>query len=205
MRPPLSTGSNGGGKGLLVAANRLPVAMVRDAQGTLQLTRGSGGLVTALLPVVRDRGGTWVGWPGLCVDAELDRLLGRASRRSGFRLVPISLTDDERRGFYAGFSNEIVWPLFHDQPGYCRFDPSFWDIYRHVNRKYAQTLAAQSSQGDMVWVHDYQLMLVASELREIWEPPGALRSSFTFPSPRPTPTCASPGASRCCAPCSPSI
>ena len=104
MRPPLSTGSNGGGKGLLVAANRLPVAMVRDAQGTLQLTRGSGGLVTALLPVVRDRGGTWVGWPGLCVDAELDRLLGRASRRSGFRLVPISLTDDERRGFYAGFS-----------------------------------------------------------------------------------------------------
>ena len=151
---------------LVVVSNRLPFSFRRIESGRWIAEPGSGGLVTALMPVLRDRGGTWVGWSGAPGSArELSRALGRAGRDAGYDLVAVPLDEDEVRDFYLGFSNEVVWPLFHDLVSLCRFDPAYWRSYERVNRKYARAVAPQAGRGDFVWVHDYHLMGVGAELR----------------------------------------
>ena len=102
---------------------------------------GSGGLVTALLPVLRNRGGIWFGWAGVPGPAgPMRSALSAAGREAGCELEAISLTAEEVRDFYHGFSNEVVWPLFHDMSSLCNFDPLYWKAYQSVNRKYARAV-----------------------------------------------------------------
>ncbi len=68
---------------------------------------------------------------------DLDDLLAQAVRESGYTLKPVPLTSDEVNGYYYGFANEILWPLFHDLQTRCNFDPGYWKVYRDVNRKFA--------------------------------------------------------------------
>lgn len=176
----------GVGTRLVVVSNRLPFVLSRDAEGALQVSPGSGGLVNALLPVLRNRGGLWVGWTGAVDDdlGELEQVLARMNKDAGYRLKPIGLTREERDYFYYGFSNEIIWPLFHDLQTNCNFDPAFWRAYQRVNRRFADALAADSEPGDFVWVHDYHLMEVARELRSIGDPKSlGFFLHIPFPSP----------------------
>ncbi len=152
---------------LVVVSNRLPVAL-RRAGGRWKAEAGSGGLVTALLPVLRDRGGTWIGWPGAPGTAgEFSAALNAAGRAAGYRLAAIALDAREIADFYQGFSNEVIWPLFHDLPSLCNFKERYWETYCTVNRKYARAVAARAAPGDFIWVHDYHLMNLAAELRAL--------------------------------------
>src|SRR5688572_29869448 len=170
---------------LVVVSNRLPYAFRRGARGRWRALQGGGGLVTALLPVLRDRGGTWVGWPGAAGPAAQSAAALRATgRRSGYRLASVPLDGAEVRGFYEGFSNEIIWPLFHDLAGLCNFDPEYWRIYRAVNAKYARAVLRRAAQGDLVWVHDYHLINVGEELRALG---CAARLGFFLHIPFPAP------------------
>jgi len=160
--------NNGARSGLVVASNRLPIVVVRDADGRYELTPGSGGLITALVPVLRDRGGVWVGWPGTSGDLSfLAPELETAGKRAGYRLEPVPLSAEEERKFYQGFSNEIIWPLFHDLQSHCNFDPEYWKVYQQVNRRYADVLTRHCRTEDFLWVHDYHLTGVATELRRL--------------------------------------
>jgi trehalose 6-phosphate synthase len=152
---------------LVVVANRLPVALHQDSAGEWHSERSCGGLVTALSPVLRERGGVWIGWPGTVEEdgADLDAALSSAG--AGYALAPVALTAVERDKFYQGFSNEIIWPLFHDLQSRCNFDPSYWDAYEQVNRKFAHVTAGVARPGDDIWVHDYHLINLASALREM--------------------------------------
>jgi trehalose 6-phosphate synthase/phosphatase len=153
---------------LIVASNRLPFVIGKDGKGRWQIAPGSGGLVSALLPVLRDRGGMWIGWPGTAEETGgLEEVLKGATQDAGYTLVPVQLTAEEVYKFYHGFSNEIIWPLFHDFQSYCNFDPSYWHVYREVNRNYAETIASHGRASDFIWVHDYHLMNVALELRQL--------------------------------------
>jgi len=153
---------------LIVVSNRLPFTLGRQADGSWKIRSGSGGLVTALLPLLRDRGGTWIGWPGTSEGSgDLEAALTQATHDAGYALKPVALTAEEVHNFYLGFSNEIVWPLFHDMHSLCNFRPEYWRTYLNVNRKYAEVVAANSDGSDFVWVHDYHLMHVASELRRL--------------------------------------
>jgi trehalose 6-phosphate synthase len=169
----------------IVVSNRLPFTFRRGPGGTWVGEPGSGGLVTALLPVLRDRGGTWIGWTGASGDArELRAALSAAGEKAGYALSAVPLDEDEVRGFYLGFSNEVIWPLFHDMSGLCNFDPDYWETYRQVNARYAKAVERQSERGDFVWIHDYHLMGVAAELRAMGS--GARLAFFLhipFPSP----------------------
>ncbi len=153
---------------LLVVSNRLPV-VIEQHDGQWCSRPGSGGLVTALTPVLRQRGGLWVGWPGASEQdgLDLDGMLSDAGAAAGFDFAAVKLSDDERDKFYYGFSNEIVWPLFHGLHTRCNFDPSFWEAYRAVNCKFARTIKENVRADDFIWVHDYHLMHVAKELREV--------------------------------------
>ena len=153
---------------MVVVSNRLPFVFTRQADGGWQENPGSGGLVSALLPVLRNRGGTWIGWPGTSeATADLDDALQRASGAAGYTLKPIHLTEDEERKFYRGFANEVIWPLFHDMVAACHFDPDYWQVYCEVNKKFARGVLNASGPEDFIWVHDYHLMNVAMELRAL--------------------------------------
>jgi trehalose 6-phosphate synthase len=152
---------------LVVLSNRLPYALSRSEHGTFSVEPGSGGLVTALRPVLQDRGGRWIGWSGVPTEELRDAapVFEGRGRKYGYDLVPVPLSAAERDDFYQGFSNEVVWPLFHDMTSEGRFLPRYWHAYETVNRRFAEVTARTATPDDFVWIHDYHLMLVARELR----------------------------------------
>jgi trehalose 6-phosphate synthase len=152
---------------LVVVSNRLPVALKQAEDGSWSVIPGSGGLVTAMAPVLRQRGGTWVGWSGAAGGEEMSASLADFSKEAGYTLEPVSLTEREVREFYFGFANEIIWPLFHDFQSRCNFRPQYWHTYLNVNRKFAEAIGRASTENDFVWVHDYHLMHVAWMAKEL--------------------------------------
>jgi trehalose 6-phosphate synthase len=170
---------------LIVVSNRLPFSFRHGEDGRWRVEPSGGGLVTALLPVLRHRGGVWIGWPGAAeISPELEAELAQVGEDSGYTLKPVLLNREEVRNFYEGFSNEVVWPLFHDLQSHCNFDPAYWRTYREVNRKFAEVVHQVSAPGDFVWVHDYHLMSVAAELRRL---ESNARTGFFLHIPFPPP------------------
>ncbi len=154
-------------KRLVVVSNRLPYVLERQNGDKWSLKPGSGGLVTALLPVLRDRGGVWIGWSGVTEEIPgIKEIFHGAARGAGYKLAPVALSAEEVDKYYHGYSNESIWPLFHDLPSQAKFDPEYWHTYVKVNRKFAEVLAGECRHDDFVWIHDYQLMDVAHHLRQ---------------------------------------
>ncbi|MBB5632598.1 trehalose 6-phosphate synthase [Cryobacterium mesophilum] len=145
----------------IVASNRLPVDSVVNADGGQGWSRSPGGLVAALEPVMHSHDGAWVGWAGEA-DLELDPF-----DIDGLHLVPVRLSAAEVREYYEGFSNDTLWPLYHDVIAAPSFHREWWDAYRAVNQRFADIVAAVSAKGAVVWVQDYQLQLVPKMLREL--------------------------------------
>jgi trehalose 6-phosphate synthase len=144
-----------------VVANRLPVDRVTAHDGTPSWKPSPGGLVTALEPVMRANDGAWVGWTGVADDDQ------EPFEADGLHLEPVRLSAAAVELYYEGFSNDTIWPLYHDviaQPTYSR---RFWEAYVDVNRQFAEACAAVASDGGTVWVQDYQLQLVPRMLREL--------------------------------------
>jgi trehalose 6-phosphate synthase/phosphatase len=170
---------------MIVVSNRLPLAFSRNGDGGWNMVPGSGGLVTALLPVLRNRGGVWIGWPGTTEPVPgLGKLLNEATRRTGYRYLPVPITARENDEFYLGYSNACLWPLFHDLLPQCVFAPEWWQSYVGVNRKYAEAVIRTAGPDDFVWLHDYQLMYAPQALRELgFEGRVAFFLHIPFPSP----------------------
>lgn len=153
-------------KKLIVVSNRLPIAISQDEAGNSIVSQGTGGLVTALAPVLQNRGGLWIGWPG-DADKRIDALLKDFSKKAGYVLRPVHLTKQEIKDFYQGFANEIIWPLFHEFQLPSNYLPSYWEAFQTANRKFAEAAVASSQPDDFIWVHDYHLMLQASQLKQM--------------------------------------
>jgi trehalose 6-phosphate synthase/phosphatase len=102
----------------------------------------------------------------------------------GFKLKPVVLGKEAVENFYQGFSNEIIWPLFHDLQSLCNFEPPYWRNFKEVNRTYAEVVMAESGAEDFVWIHDYHLMNVAAEMRALgYRGKTAFFLHIPFPSP----------------------
>src|SRR6267142_1543042 len=152
------------GRRLVVVSNRLPITAVENAQ---QFQRSGGGLINALVPLLDDSWGCWVGWTGTHDEPKMAKVLNEWSATKQCPFGPVFLTAAERARYYRGFSNEIIWPLFHCLPSRCRFDSSYWDAYCKVNGKFAETVQCLPHKGDLIWVHDYHLMVLAPKLRAL--------------------------------------
>lgn len=156
---------------LINVSNRLPIVLQRAPETATgwRAERGAGGLVSALTPVLRARGGEWIGWPGTVEEdgAELGAALEALSADAGYTLTPVELTAEQRDGFYLGFSNEVIWPLFHDLQTRANFDPGYFAAYEEVNRRFAAVIAGRAGPDDLVWIHDYHLINTAQELRAL--------------------------------------
>ncbi len=144
----------------VIVANRLPVDRVQGPGGDEVWRRSPGGLVAALEPVMQSVDGAWVGWAG---QADLDLT---PFTEDGIRLLPVMLSAQEVEEYYEGFSNDTIWPLYHDVIAPPQFHREWWDAYVRVNRRFAERAASAVAAGGTVWVHDYQLQLVPAMLRE---------------------------------------
>jgi trehalose 6-phosphate synthase len=159
--PPGSHGDGPADSDFVVVANRLPIDLERRPDGTTEIKRSPGGLVTALEPILRSRSGAWIGWPGIA-DSDEDPILD-----GELRLYPVRLSAQDVAEFYEGFSNATLWPLYHDvivKPIYHR---QWWDRYVDVNRRFAEATSRAAAPGATVWVQDYQLQLVPQMLRSL--------------------------------------
>jgi trehalose 6-phosphate synthase/phosphatase len=160
---------------LILVSNRLPVTILDDSSGQ-QVNRSSGGLISGLNPLHQQGDGLWIGYPGTDPDKSTRTLLKE------MRLETVDVPPSQYSGYYDGFSNSAIWPLFHYLLEYCDFDPTAFEAYKRVNERFAETVLAHAVDGDTIWVHDYHLMLVPSLLREAL--PGA-RIGFFLHSPFP--------------------
>lgn len=140
--------------GLIVVSNRLPVT-VEEVEGRRRFRTSTGGLVSAMKPIIQRYGGCWIGSTG---ETEPD-MLSSAAASEGFELYPVYLPETLWQEHYAGFCNEILWPLFHDLQSRCNFEPRCWQRYQEANIHFSGAISCRAGQDDIIWVHDYHLML----------------------------------------------
>jgi trehalose 6-phosphate synthase len=149
---------------LIVVSNRLPITITKDADGEYHFKMSSGGLVSALSGFKKSLNFTWIGWPGFFIPVK-DRPHVDKRLMDEYSCQAVYLDDDVADRHYNGFSNSILWPLFHYHPGEMNFDEENWLAYRQANLQFAEVVRTQITPGAMVWVQDYHLMLLPMLLR----------------------------------------
>jgi trehalose 6-phosphate synthase/phosphatase len=166
-QPGLQSGSTA--RRLIVVSNRLPFT-IREADGQLQFTEATGGLVTGMKSYLEGAAKTsmsslWVGWPGSTLAPEV-QAAARERALAEAQALPVFLTAEAMEQFYHGFCNKTIWPLFHYFPVYTTYAEEHWEEYRRVNQQFCDVLAETARAGDVIWVHDYHLMLLPALLRD---------------------------------------
>ena len=150
---------------VLIVANRLPVTVTPTATG-VEVQKSSGGLATGLLRPHEQSGGLWIGWSG-ATEEELstEQRAALTEQLAAMRLVSLPLTAGQVARYYEGFSNGVLWPLFHYLLDQVPLHVRDWEPYAEVNEQFAELVARHYLPGDLVWVHDYQLLLLPELLR----------------------------------------
>ncbi len=125
--------------------------------------KAAGGLAVGLLGALREHGGVWFGWSGRTCEQESGEVKTLSSGRIAFATFDINAQDYD--GYYNGFSNNTLWPLFHSLLGFFSYNPAHYAAYRRVNELFARRLLGLLEPDDLVWIHDYHLLPLALELR----------------------------------------
>jgi len=149
-------------KRLLIVSNRVPYT-VNKIENKIVYKKTVGGLVTALDPLMKRMGGLWIGWSGTVeLNKEIgDRIkIGKDGSLEGYELKFVKLNENEIKDYYGGFSNRTIWPLFHGFLFQSYFDYEYWKAYQRINKKFAHEINSVTHTNDIIWVHDYHLMLV---------------------------------------------
>lgn len=150
----------------IIISNRLPVQL-QISNGDITAIPSVGGLATGMKSVHSGGDSLWIGWSGLTdeeIPEEIAPKIDKALAEHGS--CKVRLTEEEVNGFYFGFSNRTIWPLFHYFLEYSEFELAYWETYKAVNQKFADTILEKAADDDTIWVHDYQLMLVPQMVRE---------------------------------------
>lgn len=148
----------------IIVSNRLPVK-IQEKDGVYHSSTSEGGLATGLGSVYHKGDNVWIGWPGQEVVPEKQQEV--THQLAHLNLKPVYLSQDEIDEYYKGFSNEILWPIFHYYAStYSNYKQSNWEYYQQVNDKFKQVVLEVAEPGDIIWIHDYQLMLLAEMIRK---------------------------------------
>jgi trehalose 6-phosphate synthase/phosphatase len=139
----------------------------------LQFEQSMGGLVSGLSSYLDSLGArpgsdieyVWMGWPGITV-AETAQAEVASELERRFQASPVFIAAEDMENFYHGFCNKTIWPLFHYFPERAVFDESSWESYKRVNRLFCEAVLERMKPDDIVWIHDYHLMLLPKLLRE---------------------------------------
>jgi len=157
---------------LFVISNRLPVESSCFTSGSDQKIvwrESPGGLVTALNSLKDQYERNWTGWPGNIDLETFDSQEIKKELKENFGANPVFLSKSQLNKYYFGFSNKVLWPIMHYLPNYCDFEEKDWKAYQEVNKLFARVFLKESDfneQRDLIWIHDYHLMLLPSLIRE---------------------------------------
>lgn len=155
---------------VIIVSNRLPVSVKKNDDDQLEFYPSLGGLATGLASYVADSRNKWIGWPGIAsdvlTDADRQAIVDELGKHNYW---PVFLSQRQIDDFYNGYSNSVLWPVFHKLSKQKWASDAerkrWWPSYRSVNRQYAQAALNMAESGSRVWVHDYQLLLVPELLR----------------------------------------
>ncbi len=154
-------------KKIHIISNRLPFSILETDNEEYELEPSIGGLATGMASIYKQYGGKWMGWMGQPSDNYTEKELHKLNNL--FRekdCLPIHLSEEEIHHFYEGFSNRTIWPLFHYFTQHADFKSEDWQSYIAVNQKFADVAVNNIDDDDMIWVHDYQLLLVPQMIKE---------------------------------------
>jgi len=149
---------------LLIVSNRLPLT-IQERKGDLHVEPSVGGLATGLSSWHKSYPSIWIGWAGIGrkkIKGEKDIM----ARLLSENCHPVSLSQPDVEAYYQGFCNRTIWPLFHYFPLYAEYSEDFWQAYERVNIAFANVVAGIARPNDIIWIHDYHLMLLPKLLRE---------------------------------------
>ena len=149
---------------LIVVTNRLPIR-ITEKKKNLEFTRSAGGLATGLDSLEIENEKHWIGWPGSsnkdpATQKKINALLTKDL------IHPVFLSNEDYMLFYEGYCNSTIWPLFHYFLLYTEHKKEFWDAYKKVNAMFCDKVLSVARENDIIWVHDYQLMLLPLMIRE---------------------------------------
>lgn len=157
---------------LFIVSNRLPVNFIRGASGP-EIKPSSGGLVSAMNSFLQHDETIkaemfseviWCGCPG-CTEDDW-KIFHKQLKQESFSYLPVFIDKKVYRGYYDGFSNTVVWPLFHYFSSFAEYNSDNLKHYTAANRSFAEVLSKHIGPDDIVWIHDYHLLLLAKMLRE---------------------------------------
>ena len=154
------------GARLIVVSNRLPLTLQKTEEGWTT-ARSSGGLTSAMNPLLQAGGGDWIGWAGHSGeedDPSRQAVLSEWAEKD--RCFAVDLPEDVASGFYEGYANQTLWPVFHNFPSQLKFDAKSWEAYVEASRMFAEAVVRRYRPNDLIWVHDYHLMLLPQMLRD---------------------------------------
>lgn len=168
------------GQRTITVANRLPVT-IEKKKGRVLFRRSIGGLATVLKPIHERGESLWIGWPGAVFEKDESARIEAELLRT-HRYHPVFLEQDEVEKFYYGICNNTFWPLFHSFPRTTKFKTSEWETYKKVNRLFCDRVLEVAEPQDIIWIHDYHLMLLPKYIRE-QIPNAAIGFFFHIPFP----------------------
>ena len=149
---------------LLIVSNRLPLT-IQERKGDLHVEPSVGGLATGLSSWHKSYPSIWIGWAGIG-RKRIKREKDIMARLLSENCYPVSLSQPDVEAYYQGICNRTIWPLFHYFPLYAEYSEDFWQAYERVNTAFANVVAGIARPNDIIWIHDYHLMLLPKLLRE---------------------------------------
>ena len=149
---------------LLIVSNRLPLT-VQERKGELHIEPSVGGLATGLSSWYKSCNSIWIGWAGI-TQKKMKRERDIMARLLSENCHPVSISPQDVEAYYNGICNRTIWPLFHYFPLYAEYSEGSWQAYQRVNTAFANVVAGVARPNDVIWVHDYHLMLLPQLLRE---------------------------------------
>lgn len=155
-------------KKLIIASNRLPFK-IEKRNGSYEISISSGGLVSALKSFIgsyKDQYEiVWVGCPDFNLDTWKENQ--HAFHKNDFQIHPVFVHNKkEKKLYYNGFSNSSIWPLFHYFPSFAEFKDEQYAAYKKVNRLFTDEILKIAKPDDVIWIHDYHLMLLPAMVRQ---------------------------------------
>jgi len=154
---------------LVAVSHRGPLVITSgEDDSDFSFNRSVSGLVSVVNPVIESTGGVWIAWCGRKKeDPGIEGTRHLPTETPGCYLKEITVSSREHRHFYLGFANRCMWPICHSFIERSVINHQHWEQYRLVNSRYARAAAEEFGEGDLVWVHDFQLALVPQMIRDI--------------------------------------
>jgi trehalose 6-phosphate synthase/phosphatase len=165
---------------ILIVANRLPYG-IEKKKNKFKIKQSSGGLVSAVKSISNDKRIVWVGAADFKEDVWIE--FQKQNIETDIEIVPLFLNKKLETLYYNGFANSVLWPLFHYFPSFTEYSPEYYEAYKHVNELFAAKVKSVATSSDIIWIHDYHLMLLPAMLKQS---SAALSSNFFLHIPFPT-------------------